>query len=384
MKFDPSIGLTDEEKSIQESAFIFAEKEMKPHVAKWDEEKIFPKDLYRKAAEMGFASVYLKEDHGGMGMTRKQGTIIFEALATACASTTSYLTVHNMASWMIDEFGTEAQRAKFLPRLTSLEQFASYCLTEPGSGSDAASLATKAEKVGDTYVLNGTKAFISGAGQTDVYIVMARTGGPGPKGISAFIVEKGTPGLTFGAPEKKMGWHSHATAMVNLDNVTVPAENLIGGVEGKGFTFAMKGLDGGRINIAALSVGGAQAAFNAANSYVAERRQFGAPLNALQGVQFKLADMATDLTAARLMIHRAADLLDAKSPEASLHCAMAKRFATDAGSAIANDALQLHGGYGYLRDFPVEKIVRDLRVHQILEGANDVMRVIIGRQITKD
>jgi alkylation response protein AidB-like acyl-CoA dehydrogenase len=368
----------------QEAALKFAEAEMKPFAAEWDREKIFPRETLVKAAEMGFGAVYTREEHGGMGLGRLDAAVIFEALATACPSTSAYITIHNMCTWMIDEFGTAEQRARFVPQLASFEHCASYCLTEPSAGSDAAALQTRAEKRGDTYVLNGTKAFISGGSTSDIYVIMARTGGPGAKGISAFVVEKDTPGLTFGAQEKKMGWNSQPTASVIMEDCVVPAANLLGGVEGKGFTFAMKGLDGGRINIAAMSLGGAQTAFNAANSYVAERRQFGAPLNALQGVQFKLADMATDLTASRLMVHRAAELLDAGAPEATMHCAMAKRFATDMCSKIANDALQLHGGYGYLNDFPVEKIVRDLRVHQILEGTNEVMRMIIGRQLTKE
>lgn len=381
-KFDASIGLTEDQKQFQQAAMEFADEEFKPHAAEWDEKKHFPMDVLRKAASLGFAAVYVREDVGGAGLGRMDAAVIFEALATGCPSTAAYLTIHNMCSWMIDTFGSEHLRLKYLPRLATLELFSSYCLTEPNAGSDASSLQTRAEKKGNKYILNGTKAFISGGGVSDIYIVMARTGGPGPKGISAFIVEKGFKGLSFGANEKKLGWNSQPTSMVIMEDCEVPEENRLG-EEGEGFKFAMKGLDGGRINIAAMSLGGAQACLNTAVDYVQNRKQFGAPLAEQQSIQFKLADMATELTAARLMVHRAAQLLDEKSEHATSHAAMAKRFATDIGSKIANEALQLHGGYGYLKDYPVEKYVRDLRVHQILEGTNEIMRLIISRSILK-
>ncbi len=379
-KFDASVGLTDEQKMFQQTAQEFADKEFRPFAAEWDEKKHFPMDVLRKAAELGFAGVYVRDDVGGAGLGRLDAALIFEALATGCPSTAAYLTIHNMCSWMIDTFASEDLRQKYLPRMTTLELFSSYCLTEPNAGSDASSLQTRAEKKGDKYILNGTKAFISGGGVSDVYIIMARTGAPGPKGISAFIVEKGFKGISFGANERKMGWNSQPTSMVILEDCEVPAENLLG-TEGDGFTYAMKGLDGGRINIAAMSLGGAQTCLNLATEYVQGRKQFGKPLSAQQNIQFKLADMATELTASRLLVHQAAALLDAKSPLATMHAAMAKRFATDAGSRIANEALQMHGGYGYLKDYPIEKYVRDLRVHQILEGTNEIMRLIISRQV---
>ena len=373
-------NLTDDHRAIQDAARSFAAAEFAPHSARWDEEKHFPIDVIRKAAELGFAGIYVNEDVGGSGLKRLDAAIIFEALSYGDVSTAAFISIHNMASWMIDRFGSEALRAKYLPRLTSMELIASYCLTEPSSGSDAASLRTKAVLDGDHYVLNGAKAFISGAGVSDIYVVMVRTGGDGPKGISTLVVENGTPGLSFGANEKKMGWKSQPTAVVNFDNCRVPVENRVG-AEGDGFRFAMMGLDGGRLNIASCSLGGAQLALDTAKVYLETRHQFGKPLKELQALQFRIADMATELEAARLMVYRGAAALDARDPNASKYCAMAKRFATDAGFEIANQALQLHGGYGYLQDFPLERIVRDLRVHQILEGTNEIMRVIIAREM---
>jgi hypothetical protein len=375
-------NLSDNQRAIEDAARAFAAAELAPHSAKWDEDKHFPVDVLRQAAGLGFAGIYVKEDVGGSALTRLDATLIFEALAGGDVSTAAFLSIHNMASWMIDRFGSDALRQKSLPRLTTMELIASYCLTEPGAGSDAASLATTAKVDGADYVLNGAKAFISGAGVSDIYVVMARSGGEGAGGVSTFVVEKGTPGLSFGAQERKMGWASQPTAMVHFDNVRVPAENRVGD-EGQGFRIAMMGLDGGRLNIAACSLGGAQFALDTAKDYLASRKQFGRALKDFQGLQFKLADMATDLEAARLMVRRAAAALDAGDPAATRLCAMAKRFATDAGFDVANQALQLHGGYGYLKDYPLERIVRDLRVHQILEGTNEIMRVIIAREMFK-
>jgi alkylation response protein AidB-like acyl-CoA dehydrogenase len=322
------------------------------------------------------------DQFGGSGLTRLDATIIFEELATACVSTAAYLSIHNMAAWMIDRFGDEAQRARFLPKLMSMEHFASYCLTEPGSGSDAAALQTRARRDGDDYVLDGAKAFISGGGRSDVYVVMVRTGEAGPRGISCLVVENGTPGLSFGKQEKKLGWHTQPTASVNFADCLVPVANRLG-AEGEGFAIAMMGLDGGRLNIGACSLGGARASMEAARGYMLERRQFGQRLADFQALQFKFADMATELEAARLMLRRAAQSLDKAEPDATLHCAMAKRLATDSGFNIANEALQLHGGYGYLKDFPIERHLRDVRVHQILEGTNEIMRVIIARRLLR-
>ncbi|ADG10135.1 acyl-CoA dehydrogenase [Caulobacter segnis] len=373
-------ALNEDQVAIQDAGRAFAEGQLAPHSADWDERKHFPVDVLRQAAELGFAGIYVNEDVGGSGLSRLDASIIFEALSYGDVPTAAYLTIHNMASWMIDRFGSEDLRKRYLPRLTSMELIASYCLTEPGSGSDAAAMRTTAKLDGDHYVLNGGKAFISGGGVSDVYVVMARTGGEGAKGVSAFVVEKGTPGLSFGANERKMGWNAQPTAQVNFDNCRVPVENRIG-QEGEGFRFAMMGLDGGRLNIASCSLGGAQFALDTAKAYLETRNQFGRPLKDFQALQFKLADMATELEAARLMVRRAAHALDNKHPEATKLCAMAKRFATDAGFQVANDALQLHGGYGYLQDYPLERIVRDLRVHQILEGTNEIMRVIIAREL---
>jgi alkylation response protein AidB-like acyl-CoA dehydrogenase len=372
--------LSEDQVAIQDAARAFAEAELAPHSARWDEDKYFPVEVMRKAAELGFAGIYVQEDVGGSALSRLDAALIFEELSRGDVSTAAFISIHNMASWMVDRFGSDALRRAYLPRLTSMELIASYCLTEPGSGSDAAALRTTARRDGDDYVLNGAKAFISGAGVSDVYVVMARTGADGPKGVSTFVVEKGTPGLSFGANERKMGWNSQPTAMVLFDDCRVPEKNRVG-KEGDGFRFAMTGLDGGRLNIAACSLGGAGLALDTAMAYVEQRKQFGKRLGEFQAVQFKLADMATDLEAARLMVRSAADALDKKHPRATQLCAMAKRLATDTGFDVANQALQLHGGYGYLKDYPLERIVRDLRVHQILEGTNEIMRVITAREM---
>ncbi|MBW3560163.1 MAG: isobutyryl-CoA dehydrogenase [Proteobacteria bacterium] len=372
--------LSEDQRAIQDAARDFAEAELAPNSARWDEEKHFPVDVMRKAAELGFAGIYVQEDVGGSGLGRLDSAIIFEELSRGDVAVAAFISIHNMASWMIDRFGSDELRGRYLPRLTTMELIASYCLTEPGSGSDAAGLRTRAERDGDHYVLNGSKAFISGAGTSDIYVVMARTGVEGPKGISTFVVENGTPGLSFGAQERKMGWNAQPTALVNFDNCRVPAENLVN-KEGEGFRIAMSGLDGGRLNIGACSLGGAQFALEQAKAYMESRTQFGKPLKDFQGLQFKLADMATELEAARLMVRSGADALDKRDPRATQLCAMAKRFATDVGFKVANDALQVHGGYGYLKDYPVERVVRDLRVHQILEGTNEIMRVITAREM---
>jgi alkylation response protein AidB-like acyl-CoA dehydrogenase len=372
--------LSEEQRAFRDAARAFAREQMAPHAAEWDEGKVFPEAALRGAAALGFAGIYVAEEMGGSGLKRLDAAVIFEELAAGCPSTAAYISIHNMAAWMIDRFGTEEQRRKFLPKLCSMEHFASYCLTEPGSGSDAASLKTRAVRDGDYYVLNGSKAFISGGGRSDVYVCMVRTGGEGPKGISCLVVEKGTPGLSFGKQERKLGWNSQPTAAVIFEDCRVPVANRIG-AEGEGFKIAMMGLDGGRLNIGACSIGGARACLEIAREYLGTRQQFGKPLAEFQALQFRLADMATELEAARLMIRRAASALDAGHPDATTHCAMAKRFATDAGFKVVNEALQLHGGYGYLRDFPVERYMRDLRVHQILEGTNEIMRVIIARRL---
>jgi len=373
-------ALSDDQRAIWDAARSFAEAELAPNSAKWDEDKHFPVDVLRKAAGLGFAGIYVSEEVGGSGLTRLDASLIFEALSYGDVPVAAFISIHNMCAWMIDRFGSDELRRKYLPRLTTMELIASYCLTEPGSGSDAASLRTTAKLEGDAYVLNGSKAFISGAGTSDVYVVMARTGADGPKGVSTFVVEKDATGLSFGAQERKMGWNAQPTAQVNFDNVRVPAENRVG-AEGDGFRFAMMGLDGGRLNIASCSLGGAGFALDTAKAYMETRNQFGRPLKDFQALQFKIADMATELDAARLMVRRAADSLDKRDPQATKQCAMAKRFATDAGFSVANEALQLHGGYGYLKDYPLERIVRDLRVHQILEGTNEIMRVIIAREM---
>ena len=375
-------SLNADRQAIQDLARSFAAAELAPHSARWDEEKHFPVEVMRKAAGLGFAGIYVSDEVGGSGLGRLDAALIFEALSEGDVSTAAFMSIHNMASWMIDRFGSDVLRRKYLPRMTTMELIASYCLTEPGSGSDAAAMRTTARRDGDDYVLNGGKAFISGAGVSDLYLVMARTGGPGAKGVSAFVVEKGSKGLSFGANERKMGWNSQPTAQVLFDEVRVPSENRIG-EEGEGFRFAMMGLDGGRVNIAACSLGGATLALKASTDYLVTRHQFGRPLSDFQALQFRLADMATELEAGRLMVYRAAGAMDAGDPSATKYCAMAKRFATDAGFSVANQALQLHGGYGYLRDYPLERIVRDLRVHQILEGTNEIMRVIISRELLR-
>ncbi len=375
--------LSEEQRAFQETAREFAAKEMAPHAARWDEERVFPEDALRKAAALGFAGIYLGGDVGGAGLSRLDAAVIFEELAAGCTSTAAYISIHNMAAWMIDHFGSGEQRRRFLPRLTSMEHFASYCLTEPGAGSDAAALKTRAVRDGDDYVLNGSKAFISGAGRSDVYVVMCRTGGAGPKGISTLVVPRNTPGMSFGKQEAKLGWNSQPTAMVIFEGARVPVANRLG-EEGEGFKIAMMGLDGGRINISACSIGAARACLEAAREHILTREQFGKPLAEFQALQFRLADMATELEAARLMVHHAAAKLDRGDPEATLYCAMAKRFATDAGFSVCNAALQLHGGYGYIRDYPIERYLRDVRVHQILEGTNEIMRLVIARRLLGD
>jgi len=376
MEFD----LTQDQRAIQDAAQAFAADELAPHAADWDESKTFPVETLRRAAGLGFAALCVREDVGGSGLGRLDASLVIEALAYGDVAVTAFLSIHNMCAWMVDRFGSDDLRRRYGPKLASMEAIASYCLTEPGAGSDAASLTTAARKDGGDYVLNGAKAFISGAGQSDVYVVMARSGGPGPKGVSALVVEKGSAGLTFGVQERKLGWNAQPTALVHFDNVRVPQANLIG-AEGEGFRIAMAGLDGGRLNIAACSLGGARLALDLAKSHLETRKQFGQPLKDMQGLQWRLADMATEFDAAQLMVRRAAHALDRGDPNATRYSAMAKRFATDAGFEIANQALQLHGGYGYLRDYPLERIVRDLRVHQILEGTNEIMRVIIARDL---
>lgn len=376
-------ALTEEQIAFQDSARDFAASELAPRAAEWDEEETFPLEVIRRSGEMGFLGLYTPEAYGGLGLSRLDSAIVFEELAAGCTSTAAYLTIHNMVSWMIASFGSPELAERWVPRMVSGELLGSYCLTEPGAGSDAASLKTRAERKGDSYVLNGSKMFISGAGSTQVLVVMARTGGPGPKGVSAFVVPADAPGVQYGKKEKKMGWNSQPTRAITFDNVEIPAANRLG-EEGQGFAFAMKGLDGGRINIATCAVGTAQAALAAAQRYVQERQQFGQPLAELQSVQFRLADMLTELVAARQMVRLAAWKLDQASPDAGAYCAMAKRLATDLSFNVANNALQLFGGYGYLKDFPLERHVRDLRVHQILEGTNEVMRMIVARKLLQD
>jgi len=376
MNFD----LTEEQYAIREMAQAFAADRFAPNSAHWDEKKFFPADVLREAAALGFGGIYVRDDVGGSNLGRLDASIIFEALSYGDVAVSAFLSIHNMATWMVDQYGSDDLRRRVVPRMASMDAIASYCLTEPEAGSDAASLRTTARLEGDHYLLNGSKAFISGGGVSDVYVVMARTGGSGSRGISTFVVEKDSVGLSFGAQERKMGWNAQPTAQVNFDDCRVPAANRVG-EEGEGFKIAMAGLDGGRVNIASCSLGGASFALNTALAYLETRSQFGKPLREFQGLQFKLADMATDLEAARLMVRRAAAAMDGKEAHATKLCAMAKRFATDAAFQIANDALQLHGGYGYLQDYPLERIVRDLRVHQILEGTNEIMRVIIAREL---
>ncbi len=374
--------LTEEQRAFAQTARDFAQAEFAPHAAQWDAEGIFPKEAIAKAGELGFCGLYAPEAAGGLALPRLDATLVFEEMAAIDPSTTAFITIHNMATWMLGTWATPAVRDHWGPLLTTGENLASYCLTEPGAGSDAASLKTRAELVGNEYVINGSKAFISGAGSTDVLVLMARTGdaASGASGISAFVVPADTAGITYGKKEHKMGWNSQPTRTISFDNVRIPADHLLG-QEGEGFKIAMKGLDGGRINIATCSVGAAQGALNAAQQYMQDRKQFGKPIASFQALQFKLADMATELVAARQMVRLAASKLDAGARDASTYCAMAKRFATDAGFTVVNEALQLHGGYGYIREYPLERLLRDARVHQILEGTNEIMRVIIARRM---
>ena len=367
---------------IQDMARKFSDTELAPHSARWDEEKFLDREVFRKAGELGFCGAYTSEAHGGTALSRLDSALVFEQLARGDVSHTAMITIHNMATWMIDRYGDDALREKYVSKLVSAELIASYCLTEPGAGSDAASLSTKAVRKGDDYVLNGTKTFISGAGWSDVYVVMARTSDDGARGITAFVIDKDAPGLSFGAVEKKMGWNAQPTAQVIMEDCVIPASNRLG-AEGQGFKIAMSGLDGGRVNIGICSLGGAQKALAAALQYTQERKQFGKQIADFQNTQFMLADMATELEASRLMLYRAADMIDKQDSGAGAACAMAKRFATDICSKIADNALQLHGGYGYLSEYEIEQIVRDLRVHQILEGTNQIMRVIISRALLK-
>jgi len=372
--------LNDEQRAFVDTARQFAKEAMAPHAAQWDAEGIFPVDVLRAAGELGFCGLYANPDHGGLGLPRLDATLVFEALAEVCPSTTAYLTIHNMVNWMITTFASADVAAQWGPGLSSGEQLGSYCLTEPGAGSDAGSLTTSARRIGDDYVINGAKAFISGAGATDVLVLMARTGENGASGVSAFVVPANAPGISYGRKEDKMGWNSQPTRAITFEDVRVPVANLLGR-EGEGFRIAMKGLDGGRINIASCSVGAAQGALQAAHTHMQERKQFGKRLADFQALQFKLAEMTTQLVAARQMVRLAAAKLDAAHPDATTYCAMAKMFATDAGFRVCNDALQLHGGYGYIREYPLERWLRDTRVHQILEGTNEIMRLIISRRV---
>lgn len=372
--------LTDDQRAIREMAAAFAADRVAPHALGWDRDRHFPVDVIREVGPLGLGGIYCAEEFGGSALGRMEAVLVFEALAAACPGFSSFISIHNMAASMIDRFGSEAQRARYLPKLTSMNWLASYCLTEPGSGSDAAALKTRAVRDGDHYVVNGVKQFISGAGASDLYVVMVRTGAEGPKGISTLVVEKDAPGLSFGALEHKMGWHMQPTRQVIFTDCRVPVENRLS-EEGAGFPIAMSGLDGGRLNIAACSLGGAQAAFDKALAYMGERRAFGQPLDRFQALQFRLADMETGLQAARTFLYAAASRLDTKAHDAGKWSAMAKRFVTDTCFDIANQALQLHGGYGYLHDYGIEKLVRDLRVHQILEGTNEIMRVIVARHL---
>eukprot|EP00094_Tigriopus_californicus_P001969 TCALIF_01897-PA protein Name:"Similar to ACAD8 Isobutyryl-CoA dehydrogenase, mitochondrial (Homo sapiens)" AED:0.12 eAED:0.17 QI:0/1/0.66/1/1/1/6/172/470 len=401
---DPSSGLNDEQRQIQKMATDFALKEMRPYMDKWDQEELFPVDTMRQAAALGFGGVYTRTDFGGTGLNRLEASIIFEALSQGCVSTTAYITIHNMVTWIIDTYGNDKQREHYVPKLASMEHFGSYCLTEPGSGSDAASLSTVAKREGGKFIVNGSKAFISGGGESDVYLVMTRTQGEGPKGISCLLIEKGTPGLSFGKKEKKMGWNSQPTRAVILEDCEVPVENVIG-AEGQGFNIAMAGLNGGRLNIgsyekeltrmpccrnckcfiflASTSLGAAQASIEATRDHVKVRKQFGQSLASFQHIQFEIAQMATKLVACRTMVRNAAMAMDTKHPDIVTLCSMAKLFTTDTCFDIVNTALQLHGGYGYLKDYPIEQYLRDIRVHQILEGTNQVMQILVSRAALK-
>ena len=376
-------NLNEDQQAFADVAAQFARQALAPYAAQWDKDHTFPVDTLRQAGELGFCGLYTPEEDGGLGLSRLDASIIFEQLAMGCTATTAMLTIHNMATWMLASYGQAPVKDAWLPDLVSGNKLASYCLTEPGAGSDAASLTTKAERQGDQYVLSGSKVFISGAGSTDLLIVMARTANNGAKGISAFAVPADSAGISYGKPEEKMGWNAQPTRMITFDNVSIPSSHLLG-EEGQGFTFAMKGLDGGRINIATCSIGTAQQALNTARDYMHERQQFGKPLAAFQALQFKLADMATELVAARQLVRLAAFKLDERDPQATAYCAMAKRFATDVGFTVCNEALQIHGGYGYIKEYPLERHVRDVRVHQILEGTNEIMRLIISRSVLQE
>ncbi|XP_059154358.1 isobutyryl-CoA dehydrogenase, mitochondrial-like [Physella acuta] len=377
---DISHGLEEEQKQIQQVALDFAKNELAPNMQKWDEEEIFPVDTMRKAATLGFGAVYCDEKYGGTGLTRLDASVIFEALATGCCSTTAYISIHNMCAWMIDEFANEELRKKWIPSLATMEHFASYCLTEPGAGSDAASLTTSAKKVGSDYIINGAKAFISGSGRSNIYLVMCRTGELGAKGVSCILVENGTQGLSFGKKEKKVGWNSHPASIVSFDDCRVPQSNLVG-AEGQGFNIAMKGLNGGRLNVASSSLGAAHSALSKARDHMKVRKQFGKTLDSFQYLQFRLAEMATQLVASRLIVRNAAKALDNKDVSAVALCSMAKLFATEECFKICNDAMQIFGGYGYLKDYPVQQYMRDTRVHCILEGTNEIMRLLVSRDL---
>ncbi len=374
--------LTEDQRAIQEMAQRFTADAITPNAAKWDEDHHFPRDVVKAAAELGFAAIYVSEEFGGIGLGRLEAALIMEAMAYGCPSTSAFISIHNMASWMIDRFGAAEVKAKYLPSLVTCDRIASYCLTEPGAGSDAASLKTRAVRDGDHYIVSGSKAFISGGGENDLYVTMVRTGEDGPKGISCFAIEKDMPGVSFGAQEKKLGWRSQPTAQVNFDGVRVPAANRIG-AEGEGFRIAMAGLDGGRLNIGACSLGGAQRCLDEALRYTKERKQFGQPIADFQATQFTLADMETELQAARTLLYAAAAKVSDNAADKTKFAAMAKRLATDTGMTVADRALQLHGGYGYLQDYPIERFFRDLRVHRILEGTNEIMRVIISREMLR-
>ncbi|MEG3165664.1 acyl-CoA dehydrogenase family protein [Sphingomonas sp. PB2P19] len=374
--------LTDDQREIQDLARRFTADRITPHAAEWDEHHIFPRDTIKAAADLGFASIYVSEESGGIALGRLEAALIMEAMAYGCPSTSAFISIHNMAAWMIDRFGSQTVKDKYLPDLVTMERLGSYCLTEPGSGSDAAALKTRAVKDGDDWIVTGTKQFISGAGENEVYVTMVRTGEEGPKGISCLVIEKDMPGVSFGANEKKLGWHSQPTRQVIFDGVRVPGENLVGGL-GEGFRIAMMGLDGGRLNIGACSLGGAQRCLDEAITYTKDRKQFGKAIADFQNTQFTLADMATELEAARALLYIAAAKVTDNAPDKTKFAAMAKRLATDTGSSVVDRALQLHGGYGYLQDYPIERFWRDLRVHSILEGTNQVMRMIVGRELTR-
>ena len=374
--------LTDEQRQIQDMARKFTADEITPHAGEWDEKHIYPRDVVSKAAQLGFGAIYVSEESGGIGLGRLEAALIMEAMAYGCPSTSAFISIHNMASWMIDRFGSDAVKQKYLPQLVGCDTVASYCLTEPGSGSDAAALKTRAVRDGDHYVVSGSKAFISGGSENGIYVTMVRTGEDGPKGISCLVIEKDMDGVSFGALEKKLGWHSQPTSQVNFDAVHVPVENRVGD-EGEGFRIAMMGLDGGRLNIGACSLGGGQRCLDEAVAYTKERQQFGKPISDFQNTQFMLADMETDLQASRMLLYTAAAKVTANAPDKTRFAAMAKRLATDNGSKIANDALQLFGGYGYLQDYPIERFWRDLRVHSILEGTNQIMRMIVSRDMLR-